>query len=270
MYGVEKGKLLLFYLHSFTVEQDGFPGIKFAAISDVKQRGGYMDFREFGTWVKENHTLKVMILQLDKSFTFEQFMDFLRKVFTLLALLAAIRVYFDCRATRGMGYFDSLMYSAFIFVAIILALRVLEYVINSLSAFVGSWLDGYFASRRLRKSIEQAKQDIQPELPPINEELLAEYMSAEFRGLGGHHNYMPEFLKDLEELRNDTNTEILRVATLLYDSKALATEPKSYKKWVEDFFNILGRKSPANPSRTKSMPSKQIINQYYYIDMPNN
>ena len=117
---------------------------------------------------------------------------------------------------------------------------------------------------------EQAKQDIQPELPPINEELLAEYMSAEFRGLGGHHNYMPEFLKDLEELRNDTNTEILRVATLLYDSKALATEPKSYKKWVEDFFNILGRKSPANPSRTKSMPTKQIINQYYYIDIPNN
>ena len=75
---------------------------------------------------------------------------------------------------------------------------------------------------------------------------------------------------DLEELRNDTNTEILRVATLLYDSKALATEPKSYKKWVEDFFNILGRKSPANPSRTKSMPTKQIINQYYYIDIPNN
>lgn len=269
MYGVEKGKLLLFYLHSFTVEQDGFPGIKFAAIRDVKQREGYMDFREFGAWVKENHTLKVMKLQLDKSFTFKLYVIFLGIVFTLLSSMIAIDWYFECR-TKGMGCFDSFMYSAFIFVVAILAQIILAYLIYCISVFVGSWLDGYFASRRLRKSIEQAKQDIQPELPPINEELLAEYMSAEFRGLGGHHNYMPEFLKDLEELRNDTNTEILRVATLLYDSKALATEPKSYKKWVEDFFNILGRKSPANPSRTKSMPTKQIINQYYYIDIPNN
>lgn len=32
-----------------------FSDINFAAINDVEQRGGYMDFREFGARIKENH-----------------------------------------------------------------------------------------------------------------------------------------------------------------------------------------------------------------------
>ena len=91
---------------------------------------------------KENQTLKDMILELDKSLLFKLYVDFIWDTFKFLALMTAIRVYFDCRVDRGMGCFDSLMYSAFIFVVIILALIILAYAIYSLVVIIGSWLEG--------------------------------------------------------------------------------------------------------------------------------
>ena len=101
-----------------------------------------MDFREFGTRKKENQTLKDMILELDKSLLFKLYVDFIWDAFKFLALVTAMKVYFDSRVDRGMGCFDSLMYSAFIFVVIILALIILAYAIYSLVVIIGSWLDG--------------------------------------------------------------------------------------------------------------------------------
>lgn len=210
-----------------------------------------MDFREFGTRKKENQTLKDMILELDKSLLFKLYVDFIWDAFKFLALMTAIRVYFDCRVDRGMGCFDSLMYSAFIFVVIILALIILAYVIYSLVVIIGSWLDGYFANRRLRKSTQELNQIIQPELPPINEELLAECLCAEFKGVGSDCNYMPRLLNDLEQLRTKKASVIHRFATLLYESNAMADQHDDYGSWVKEFFNILGRKPPKYISKKR-------------------
>ena len=226
-----------------------------------------MDFKTLGTRIKENHTLKVMMLQLDKSFTFKLYVIFLGIVFTLLSSMIAIDWYFECR-TKGMGCFDSFMYSAFLFIVAMLALIILAYVIYCISVFVGSWLDGYFASRRLRKSIEQAKLDIQPELPPINEELLSKYLSAKFKGMGANENYVPRLVADLENLREMSPTEVQRFAVLLYESKIMVNKPQHFNKWVKIFFEILGMKSPKYISESRHEPTDNMIRRYYYIDMP--
>ena len=227
-----------------------------------------MDFREFGTRKKENQTLKDMILELDKSLLFKLYVDFIWDAFKFLALVTAMKVYFDSRVDRGMGCFDSLMYSAFIFVVIILALIILAYAIYSLVVIIGSWLDGYFASRRLRKSTQEVKQIIQPELPPINKELLSQYLSAKFKGMGANENYVPQLLKDLEILQKTSPTEVQRFAVMLYESKVLVNKPAQFNEWVKVFFNIVGMEHPKYISRSKHKPTQEMIDHYYYINLP--
>lgn len=227
------------------------------------------DFREMGSCKK---VLKVASLAFDNTFFPMDMLKDSCNITMFVLTVAAIDIYLRSAPTTEPSHIYALMDAVSFLVRGAGLICMTKWAFIKLAKFAESVELALQEIREKHNKLEQeqVKQDIQPELPPINEELLAEYMSAEFRGLGGHHNYMPQFLKDLEKLRKERDSEIMRVATLLYESKALACEPKNYKQWVEDFFNILGKTPPSNPSRTKSMPSKQIINQYYYIDMPNN
>lgn len=224
-----------------------------------------MNFSGFGTWVKENYTLRVIMLELDKRLPLKLYVIFVVGMFTLLAVMGAQYTYFDCRTTKGLGCCDSLMYSGAVFIALMLLIIIVMAIIYGISVVGGSWLDGYFASRRLKKSIAEEKSDIQQEFPPIDQKLLSQYLSAKFKGMGANENYVPQLLKDLENLRKTSPTEVQRFAVMLYESKVMVNKPAQFNEWVKIFFNIVGMESPKYISRRKHKPTLEMIERYYYI-----
>lgn len=55
---------------------------------------------------------------------------------------------------------------------------------------------------------------------------------------------------------------------MLYESKVMVNKPAQFNEWVKIFFNIVGMESPKYISRSKHKPTPEMIDRYYYINLP--
>lgn len=86
--------------------------------------------------------------------------------------------------------------------------------------------------------------------------------------MGANENYVPQLLKDLEILQKTSPTEVQRFAVMLYESKVMVNKPAQFNEWVKIFFNIVGMEHPKYISRSKHKPTQEMIDHYYYINLP--
>ncbi len=157
------------------------------------------------------------------------------------------------------------MYAVGIFIGCAGTLYVAKYGATKFMQFIDSVSD---VSNELKHDIKEQGQTVLPELPPINKELLSQYLSAKFKGMGANENYVPQLLKDLEILQKTSPTEVQRFAVMLYESKVMVNKPAQFNEWVKIFFNIVGMEHPKYISRSKHKPTPDMINRYYYINLP--
>ena len=225
------------------------------------------DFREMGSCKK---VLKVASLAFDKTFFPMDMLEVSCNITMFTLTVAAIDIYLRSAPTTEPSHIYALMNAVYILVGGIGIVYMTKWAFIKLAKFAESVELVLQDIRQKYKKLEQeqVKQDIQPELPPINEELLSKYLSAKFKGMGTNENYVPRLVEDLENLREMSPTEVQRFAVLLYESKIMVNKPKHFNKWVKIFFDILGMKCPKYISESRHEPTDNMIRRYYYIDMP--
>lgn len=224
-----------------------------------------MSIEEFREKLKNNRTLKVASRAFDRTFNPKNLIEDYWKMFLFAYAIGAIYVYFKCRPNTEPTEFDALMYAVGIFIGCAGTLYAAKYGATKFIQFVDSVSE---VSNELKQDIKEQGQAMLTELPPINKELLSQYLSAKFKGMGANENYVPQLLKDLEILQKTSPTEVQRFAVMLYESKVLVNKPAQFNEWVKVFFNIVGMEHPKYISRSKHKPTPDMINRYYYINLP--
>ena len=224
-----------------------------------------MSIEEFREKLKNNRTLKVASRAFDRTFSPKNLIEDYWKIFLIAYAIGAIYVYFKCRPNTEPTEFDALMYAVGIFIGCAGTLYVAKYGATKFMQFIDSVSD---VSNELKHDLKEQGQTVLTEVPPINKELLSQYLSAKFKGMGANENYVPQLLKDLEILQKTSPTEVQRFAVMLYESKVMVNKPAQFNEWVKIFFNIVGMEHPKYISRSKHKPTQEMIDHYYYINLP--
>ena len=100
---------------------------------------------------------------------------------------------------------------------------------------------------------------------PIDEQKLGFYFKASFKGMGQSINQMPNLLEQLEHIRKSTPTDMARVAYMIHESSHAIKLPKKFSKWMRIFFEILDVQVPADMSKNKYKPTKEIKEKFYFL-----
>lgn len=100
---------------------------------------------------------------------------------------------------------------------------------------------------------------------PIDEKKLGFYFTASFKGMGQSINHMPNLLEQLEHIRKSTPTDMARVAYMIHESSHVTKLPKKFSKWMRIFFEILDVEVPADISKNKYKPTKEIKEKFYFL-----
>ena len=100
---------------------------------------------------------------------------------------------------------------------------------------------------------------------PIDEQKLGFYFKASFKGMGQSINQMPNLLEQLEHIRKSTPTDMARVAYMIHESSHAIKLPKKFSKWMRIFFEILDVQVPADMSKNKYNPTKEIKEKFYFL-----
>ena len=225
------------------------------------------EFRERGSY---NKIFKVAGLAFDRTFFPEDALEDGWKVFLFAFASGAISKYFNYAPISEPGHIYALMKSlellvggaGLLFMAKIAAAKSMKYIRS---------IDEVLKELKYEnKTLGQVRVDIicEQQSSPIKEELLSQYLSAKFKGMGTNENYMPQLLKDIEILRKLPPAEVQRFAVMLYESKVMVHKPGQFNEWVKIFFNIVGMKCPKYISKSKHKPTQEMINHFYYINLP--
>lgn len=100
---------------------------------------------------------------------------------------------------------------------------------------------------------------------PIDEKKLGFYFKASFKGMGQSISQMPNLLEQLEHIRKSTPTDMARVAYMIHESSHVTKLPKGFSKWMRIFFEILDVEVPADISKNKYKPTKEIKEKFYFL-----
>ena len=100
---------------------------------------------------------------------------------------------------------------------------------------------------------------------PIDEQKLGFYFKASFKGMGQSINQMPNLLEQLEHIRKSTPTDMARVAYMIHESSHAIKLPKKFSKWMRIFFEILDVQVPADMSKNKYKPTKEIKEKFHFL-----
>lgn len=227
-----------------------------------------MSNEEFREKLKNNRVLKVASLAYDRVFDPLGLIEDFWRIFLFVFAIGAMHDYLELRINTDTTEFDALMCAAGKFVAHTGILYLAKYCIIKIIKYLNSVEDVSNELELKDKKQEQIVQD-QAEVPaatrPIDVDRLSQYLSAKFKGMGTNENYVPQLLKDLENLRKTSPTDVQRFAVMLYESKVMVNKPAQFNEWVKVFFNIVGMESPKYISRRKHKPTPEMIERYYYI-----
>lgn len=111
----------------------------------------------------------------------------------------------------------------------------------------------------------EAVEVIQVIQKPIDEKKLGFYFKSTFKGMGQSINQMPNLLEQLEHIRKSTPTDMARVAYMIHESSHVTKLPKKFSKWMRIFFEILDVEVPADISKNKYKPTKEIEEKFYFL-----
>lgn len=100
---------------------------------------------------------------------------------------------------------------------------------------------------------------------PIDEKKLGFYFKASFKGMGQSISHMPNLLEQLEHIRKSTPTDMARGAYMIHESSHVTKLPKEFSKWMRIFFEILDVEVPADISKNKYKPTKEIKEKFYFL-----
>ena len=100
---------------------------------------------------------------------------------------------------------------------------------------------------------------------PIDEKKLDFYFTASFKGMGQSINHMPNLLEQVERIRKSSPTDMARVAYMIHESPNAIKLPKKFSKWLRIFFEIIDVQVPADISKNKYKPTKEIEEKFYFL-----
>ena len=124
------------------------------------------------------------------------------------------------------------------------------------------WFDGF-----IEEEEAQPKNGISKTEPPsrtIDEERLGSYFNAKFKGAGENYNYLEELVAGIRSLK--TQKEVAMVAHMIFDCKTYFTnKPKTFSKWLREFFGIVGWECPKELARNKYNPDERIKRAFHYL-----
>ena len=76
---------------------------------------------------------------------------------------------------------------------------------------------------------------------------------------------MPNLLEQLERIRKSSPTDMARVAYMIHESPNAIKLPKKFSKWMRIFFEMLDVQVPADISKNKYKPTKEIEEKFYFL-----
>ena len=105
---------------------------------------------------------------------------------------------------------------------------------------------------------------IETEKQKIDEELLASFFKAGFKGIGKGVDYFHEYLLlDLKKSR--TAKDFAMIAKIIYDSEQLAIKRATFKLWYESFCKAIGIEcSQYRPYLLETMPT-ELKKEFSYL-----
>lgn len=111
----------------------------------------------------------------------------------------------------------------------------------------------------------EAVEVIQVIQKPIDEKKLGFYFKSSFKGMGQNINQMQNLLEQLEHIRESSPTDMARVAYMILESPNAIKLPKKFSKWMRIFFEIIDVQVPADISKNKYKPTKEIEEKFYFL-----
>lgn len=104
---------------------------------------------------------------------------------------------------------------------------------------------------------------VAPPSPSVDAERLKPFFNSKFKGKGNNYNYFDDMVKDIENIK--VTKELAMIAVMIYNCPSFIQRPSTFAAWLREFFEIIGRDCPKDPSKNKYKPSEKIQRMFHYL-----
>lgn len=97
----------------------------------------------------------------------------------------------------------------------------------------------------------------------VDADELSSYFNKEFKGIGGHFNYIPRLVEDIKQLTYQK--EMVMLAVMIHSSPYYNKRHRTFAGWLRAFCKIVNQPCPRDMHPNKYRPSELMRNSFYYL-----